>query len=199
MIYALKQAALLCKELAGAKVSMQIKDVYPEPIPDPVVELKYEYVNSLVGKVIGEDMIKSIVESLEMKVLDENAEGLKLQIPAYRVDVQRPCDVVEDILRIYGYNNVEIPTQLKSSLVIKGEEDLKHKAVNLIGEQLVGCGFNEILNNSLTKGDYYKALNHYHADHLVRIMNPLSSDLNVMRETLLFLSLIHISEPTRPY
>lgn len=186
VIYALKQAALLCKELAGAKVSMQIKDVYPEPIPDPVVELKYEYVNSLVGKVIGENMIKSIVESLEMKVLDENAEGLKLQIPAYRVDVQRPCDVVEDILRIYGYNNVEIPTQLKSSLVIKGEEDLKHKAENLIGEQLVGCGFNEILNNSLTKGDYYKALNHYHADHLVRIMNPLSSDLNVMRETLLF-------------
>ena len=186
VIYALKQAALLCKELAGAKVSMQIKDVYPEPIADPVVELKYEYVNSLVGKVIGEDMIKSIVESLEMKVLDENAEGLKLQIPAYRVDVQRPCDVVEDILRVYGYNNVEIPTQLKSSLVIKGEEDLKHKAENLIGEQLVGCGFNEILNNSLTKGDYYKDLNHYHADHLVRIMNPLSSDLNVMRETLLF-------------
>lgn len=186
VIYALKQAALLCKELAGAKVSMQIKDVYPEPIADPVVELKYEYVNSLVGKVIGEDMIKSIVESLEMKVLDENAEGLKLQIPAYRVDVQRPCDVVEDILRVYGYNKVEIPTQLKSSLVIKGEEDLKHKAENLIGEQLVGCGFNEILNNSLTKGDYYKDLNHYHADHLVRIMNPLSSDLNVMRETLLF-------------
>lgn len=186
VIYALKQAALLCKELAGAKVSMQIKDVYPEPIADPVVELKYEYVNSLVGKVIGEDMIKGIVESLEMKVLDENTEGLKLQIPAYRVDVQRPCDVVEDILRVYGYNNVEIPTQLKSSLVIKGEEDLKHKAENLIGEQLVGCGFNEILNNSLTKGDYYKDLNHYHADHLVRIMNPLSSDLNVMRETLLF-------------
>lgn len=186
VIYALKQAALLCKELAGAKVSMQIKDVCPEPIADPVVELKYEYVNSLVGKVIGEDMIKGIVESLEMKVLDENAEGLKLQIPAYRVDVQRPCDVVEDILRVYGYNNVEIPTQLKSSLVIKGEEDLKHKAENLIGEQLVGCGFNEILNNSLTKGDYYKDLNHYHADHLVRIMNPLSSDLNVMRETLLF-------------
>lgn len=186
VIYALKQAALLCKELAGAKVSMQIKDVYAEPIADPVVELKYEYVNSLVGKVIGEDMIKGIVESLEMKVLDENAEGLKLQIPAYRVDVQRPCDVVEDILRVYGYNNVEIPTQLKSSLVIKGEEDLKHKAENLIGEQLVGCGFNEILNNSLTKGDYYKDLNHYHADHLVRIMNPLSSDLNVMRETLLF-------------
>lgn len=186
VIYALKQAALLCKELAGAKVSMQIKDVYPEPIADPVVELKYEYVNSLVGKVIGEDLIKGIVESLEMKVLDENAEGLKLQIPAYRVDVQRPCDVVEDILRVYGYNNVEIPTQLKSSLVIKGEEDLKHKAENLIGEQLVGCGFNEILNNSLTKGDYYKDFNHYHADHLVRIMNPLSSDLNVMRETLLF-------------
>lgn len=185
-IYALKQAAIMAKELAGAKVSMEIKDVYPEPIADAVVSLKYDYVNGLIGKEIRPDMIKSIVESLEMKILSEDAEGLELQVPAYRVDVQRPCDVVEDILRIYGYNNVEIPTQLKSSLVIKGDEDIKHKLENLVGEQLVGCGFNEILNNSLTKAAYYDNLNHYHADNLVRIMNPLSSDLNVMRETLLF-------------
>ena len=180
-IYALKQAAILCQELAGGKVSMEICDVYPEPMKNAVVELSYEYVHNLVGKVIPVETIKSICESLEMKVLSETAEALTLEIPAYRVDVQRPCDVVEDILRIYGYNNVEIPTQLKSSLVIKGEEDQKHKLANLVSEQLVGEGFNEILNNSLTKAAYYD-----HQDTLVKIMNPLSTDLNVMRQTLLF-------------
>lgn len=185
-IYALKRAAIMAKELAGAKVSMEIKDVYPEPLPDFNVDLKYDYVHNLIGKDIPHDMIKSICESLEMKIISEDNEGLNLQVPAYRVDVQRPCDVVEDILRVYGYNNVEIPTQLKSSLVIKGDEDKKHKLENIVGEQLVGSGFNEILNNSLTKAAYYDNLNHYHEEKLVRIMNPLSSDLNVMRETLLF-------------
>ena len=180
-IEALKYAAILCQQLAGGKVSMDIKDVYPEKIEDPIVELKYDYVHNLIGKEIGVENIKNICHSLEMKVLEETSEGLKLQVPAYRVDVQRPCDVVEDILRIYGYNNVEIPTQLKSSLVIKGEEDQKHKLANLVSEQLVGEGFNEILNNSLTKGAYYGE-----NETLVRIMNPLSTDLNVMRQTLLF-------------
>lgn len=186
IIYALKQAAIMCKELAGGKVSMEIKDVYPEPIQDFKVSLDYKYVNSLIGKDLSADMIKSIVTSLDMKIDVENEDGLQLSVPPYRVDVQRPCDVVEDILRIYGYNNVEIPTQLKSSLVIKGDEDNKHKLENVIGEQLVGCGFSEIFNNSLTKSAYYSGLEHYPADNLVRIMNPLSSDLNVMRETLLF-------------
>ena len=186
IIYALKQAAILCKQLAGGKISMNIKDVYPNPIEDFKVSLKYEYVNSLIGKEIPVSTVKSIVTSLEMKIDSENEEGLELSVPPYRVDVQRPCDVVEDILRIYGYNNVEIPTQLKSSLVIKGFEDKKHKLENLVGEQLVGEGYNEILNNSLTKGSYYDNLNNYHEDNLVKIMNPLSSDLNVMRETLLF-------------
>ena len=180
-IEALKYAAILCQQLAGGKVSMDIKDVYPEKIEDPIVELKYDYVHNLIGKEIGVENIKNICHSLEMKVLEETSEGLKLQVPAYRVDVQRPCDVVEDILRIYGYNNVEIPTQLKSSLVIKGEEDQKHKLANLVSEQLVGEGFNEILNNSLTKGAYYGE-----NETLVRVMNPLSTDLNVMRQTLLF-------------
>ena len=180
-IYALKQAAILCQELAGGKVSMEICDVYPEKMENAVVDLSYEYVHNLVGKTIPTETIKSICETLEMKVLSETAEGLKLEIPAYRVDVQRPCDVVEDILRIYGYNNVEIPTQLKGSLVIKGDEDQKHKLANLVSEQLVGEGFNEILNNSLTKAAYYGE-----SDTLVRIMNPLSSDLNVMRQTLLY-------------
>ena len=121
-----------------------------------------------------------------MKITAEDAEGINIDVPAYRVDVQRACDVVEDILRIYGYNNVEIPTQLKGSLVIKGEEDRKHKLHNLVGEQLVGEGFNEILNNSLTKGAYYENHNAWPQENCVKIMNPLSSDLSVMRQTLLF-------------
>ena len=181
VIYALKQAAIMCRELAGGKVSMEIRDVYPSPIDDARVELKYDYVDSLIGKHIPAETIRSICESLEMKVLSEDATGLTLDVPAYRVDVQRPCDVVEDILRIYGYNNVEIPTQLKSSLVIKGDEDRKHKLQNLVSEQLVGAGFNEILNNSLSKSSYYDD-----KQDVVKIMNPLSSDLGVMRQTLLY-------------
>jgi len=181
-IYALQQAAILCQELAGGKVSMDIVDVYPEPIKNAVVELSFEYVNNLIGKALTPGVIKYLCRALDMEVKFENVQGLTLEIPAYRVDVTRPCDVVEDILRIYGYNNVEIPTQLKSSLVIKGDEDRKHKLANLVSEQLVGEGFNEILNNSLTKSSYYgDKLN-----TLVHIMNPLSSDLNVMRQTLLF-------------
>ena len=181
-IYALQQAAILCQELAGGKVSMDIVDVYPEPIKNAVVELSFEYVNNLVGKFLSPGVIKYLCRALDMEVKFENVQGLTLEIPAYRVDVTRPCDVVEDILRIYGYNNVEIPTQLKSSLVIKGDEDRKHKLANLVSEQLVGEGFNEILNNSLTKSSYYGDKQ----DTLVHIMNPLSSDLNVMRQTLLF-------------
>ena len=186
IIYALKQAAILCKQLAGGKVSMEIKDVYPTPIADARVQLDYEYVDRLIGKKIGNDMIRSIVESLDMKVVSETDTGLELDVPAYRVDVQRPCDVVEDILRIYGYNNVEIPTQLKSSLTILGDEDKAYHHQNVISEQLVGCGFREILNNSLTKTAYYTELNHYTEDTTVKVMNPLSSDLGVMRQTLLF-------------
>ena len=186
IIYALKQAAILCKQLAGGKVSMQINDVYPEPIADTTVQLDYEYVDRLIGKEIGHDMIRSIVESLDMKVLSSTDTGLLIDVPAYRVDVQRPCDVVEDILRIYGYNNVEIPTQLKSSLTVLGEADKVNHLQNVVGEQLVGCGFREILNNSLTKAAYYTDLNVYTNDTTVKLMNPLSSDLGVMRQTLLF-------------
>ena len=185
-IYALKEAAILVKELAGGEIASDIKDNYPAPIADFAVELSYEYVNSLVGKVIPAETIKSIVTSLEMKIVAETAEGLSLSVPAYRVDVQRPCDVVEDILRIYGYNNVEIPTSLKSSLNVEGEEDKSVKLQNLVSEQLVGCGFNEILNNSLTAASYYDGLETYKPENLVRVMNPLSNDLNVMRASLLF-------------
>ena len=192
-IEALKYAAQLCKELAGGKVSMQLKDVYPEPMENARVDLKYDYVHGLIGKEIGKDTIRRIVESLEMKVLEEREDGLLLEVPAYRVDVQRPCDVVEDILRIYGYNNVEIPTQLKSSLTVAGEQDKDHRLQNLVSEQLVGSGFNEILNNSLTKTAYYdgsinggQELSAYTQETTVKVMNPLSADLGVMRQSLLF-------------
>lgn len=185
-VYALKQAAILCKELAGGQVSMQIKDVYPEPIEGSKVVLTYDYVNSLIGKEIGKDTIKSIVTSLDMKIEAENENQIEILVPAYRVDVKRPCDVVEDILRIYGYNNVEISLQLKGTLTIPTDEDRNRKYINLISEQLVGGGFNEILNNSLTKVSYYKDLNCYTEETTVKILNPLSADLGVMRQTLLF-------------
>ena len=185
-IYCLKLAAIMVKELAGGTISSEIKDVCVAPAQDFIVELAYEKVNSLVGKVIPVETIKSIVKSLEMKITNETAEGLTLAVPPYRVDVQRDCDVIEDILRIYGYNNVEIPSTLKSSLTTKGEEDKSNKLQNLIAEQLVGCGFNEILNNSLTRAAYYDGLESYPSNHLVMLMNPLSEDFNRMRQTLLF-------------
>ena len=133
VIYALKAAALLVKELAGGTISSEIKDVCSEEPKDFIVDLNYEYVHQLIGKVIPVETIKNIVTSLDMKILEETPEGVKLSVPPYRVDVQRPCDVVEDILRIYGYNNVEIPNTLKSSLTIKGENDRSNKLQNLIG------------------------------------------------------------------
>lgn len=185
-IYALKQAAMLAKELAGGKISMSIKDVRKEEVKDFIVDLDYEYAFNLMGKVIDKNIIKEIVTSLEMKILEDSDNGLKLAVPPYRVDVTRPCDVVEDILRIYGYNNVEIPTSINSTLTIEGEEDRSHKLRDLVSEQLVGYGFNEVMNNSLTKTSYYETLENLSLNKAVKIMNPLSSDLGVMRQTLLF-------------
>ena len=186
-IYALKQAAMLVKELAGGTISMEIKDVEAEGLAKVFpVNIRYAQVNELIGKEIPAATVKSIVSSLEMQIVKEDAEGLSLLVPAYRVDVQRPCDVIEDILRIYGYNNVEIPTSVKSSLNIKGDVDRSNKLANLISEQLVGAGFNEILNNSLTKEAYYEGLECCPPSSLVHLMNPLSNDLGVLRGTLLF-------------
>lgn len=189
----LKLAASLVKELAGGTISSDIKLVNPVPFEKFKVELTYEYTDRLIGKKLPHDMIKSIVKSLEMEIVEETEEGLKLLVPPYRVDVQRPCDVIEDILRIYGYNNVEIPSSLKSSITVKGEEDKSVKLQNLVAEQLVGQGFNEIMNNSLTPSAYYDGLESYKSENLVRLINPLSNDLNVMRQTLLFGGLESIS------
>jgi len=192
-IYALKYAALLCQELAGGKVSMEITDVYPQPLPDFPVSITYDYIDQLIGKHIPAETVKSIVTSLEMRIDEETTDGLKLTVPAYRVDVQRPCDVVEDILRIYGYNNVEIPLSLNSTIAIKGDVDKSFKLQNLVSEQLVGAGFNEILNNSLTKAAYYDDLQSYKGENCVRLLNPLSQDLSVLRQTLIFGGLESIS------
>ena len=186
-VYALKVAALMVKELAGGTVSMDIKDIEaPGLAKNFDVDLEYKYAHDLIVKTIPAEVIKEIVTSLDMKITAESESGISLSVPAYRVDVQRPCDVVEDILRIYGYNNVEIPTAVKSSLTIQGEVDRSNKLQNLVSEQLVGEGFREILNNSLTKEAYYNDLTAYPKDRAVKLLNPLSSDLNVLRQTLLF-------------
>ena len=186
-IYAVKMAALMAKELAGGEIAMEIKDVKNDSLPqNAVVDIDFKYIWDLGGKVIPQDTIVSICENLGMKVLERSDEALKLQVPAFRVDVTRPCDVVEEVLRIYGYNNIEIPSQVKSSLTIKGELDKSNKLQNLIAEQLVGCGFNEILNNSLTKTSYYDGEEVCKAENCVQLINPLSQDLGVMRQTLLF-------------
>lgn len=197
VVYALKQAAMLIKELAGGTISMEIKDVYPNPIESFKVEFNYQYANSLIGKEIPADVIKSIVTNLGMRIVAEKADGLSLLVPPFRVDVQRPCDVVEEILRIYGYNNIEFGKSVQSSLTVQGEVDRSHKLQDLVSEQLVGCGFNEILNNSLTRAAYYDGLETYNPERLVRLMNPLSSDLNVLRASLLFGGLESLSRNVR--
>lgn len=185
-IYVLKRAALLIQELAGGKITGAIEDVYPKVYEPYTVAVTYEKINSLIGKVIPVETVKSIVESLEMKIVSETAEGLTLRVPVYRIDVRRDVDVIEDILRIYGYNNVEFSDHVKSSLSYETPTDHSWKLQNLVSEQLCGCGFNEILNNSLTRSAYYTGLSTYPEGHCVMLMNPLSADLNAMRQTLLF-------------
>lgn len=185
-IYVLKRAALLIQELAGGKTTGAIQDVYPKVVEPYRVEVSYAKINSLIGKEIPVETVKSIVDSLEMKIESETAEGLCLRVPVYRIDVQRDVDVIEDILRIYGYNNVEFNEEVKACLSYQTPTDHSYKMQNLISEQLCGCGFNEIMNNSLTRSAYYSDLTVYPEKNCVRLMNPLSADLNVMRQTLLF-------------
>ena len=182
----MKRAALLIQEVAGGTITGVIQDIYPVPVAPYRVELTYDKVNTLIGKVIPVETVKSILESLEMKIVSETAEGLVIDVPVYRIDVQRDVDVIEDILRIYGYNNVEFSDNVKSNLSYQTPTDRSYKLQNLISEQLCGCGFNEILNNSLTRSAYYDNLSTYPVSHCVMLMNPLSADLNCMRQTLLF-------------
>lgn len=191
-IYVLKRCALLIQEVAGGRISSEIVDVYPNEVKPFEVKLAYRKIDSLIGKSIGKDNIEAILNALEIQIAGRDAEGYVLHVPAYRVDVQRDVDVIEDILRIYGYNNVETGESLKSTLSYSSKPD-SYKLQNMISEQLAAQGFNEILNNSLTKGSYYTNLTSYPAAHSVKIINSLSSDLSVMRQTLLFGGLENIN------
>lgn len=184
-LYALKLAALMVQQLAGGKVCDEPVDIYPSPVAPFDVTLDFDYARRLIGKAIDNDTFIAIMRSLEMEVKADEKEA-HIKVPTYRVDVQRPCDVVEDILRIYGYNNVELSDRVHSSLSFKSPTDTDCALTNLISEQLTAMGFNEILNNSLTAESYYTDNAQYPLDGCVRLLNPLSSDLCVMRRTLLY-------------
>lgn len=184
-INVLKRAAILVKEISGGQISSDIIDVYPDKFNLNKVELSFAQVDRLIGKKIGNETIKKIVEALEINILEASTEKLLLEIPAYRVDVTREADVIEDILRIYGYNNVEIPESVNSSLSYSPEIDFE-KLRNKVSDFLVSNGFYEAMSNSLTKENYYSNLNSYKAENTVKIQNPLSQELNAMRQTLLF-------------
>lgn len=184
-MYCLKLAALMVKELAGGEICGEPVDIYPKEIKPYPVTLRYDYLNALVGKDIPSEKVDSIVKSLEMEIVNHSDNSIDLLVPTYRVDVQRPCDVVEDVLRIYGYNNVDFSRNLRASLSFKTITDSSNELRELISNQLTATGFNEILNNSLTAESYYEGLtDEHHAP--VKLLNPLSNDLNVMRMSLLF-------------
>lgn len=185
-VYALKRAALLVKEIAGGEIAGEIRDIYPVEIERPKVVLSYDKTNKLIGKEIPKDDIKSILKSLDIEIEAESESELTLRIPTYRVDVTRDVDVIEDILRIYGYNNVEVSHSLKANLSYKTATDRKQNLQTLISEQLTANGFDEIMNNSLTKKSYYEIQETYPLKNCVTLVNPLSNDLSVMRQTLLF-------------
>ncbi len=179
-IFALKRAALLIQQVAGGLVSSNIIDLYPNPVTPFEVELSYKSTLRLIGQDIPHEEIRSIVKALDIEVVNETAEGLSLKVPPYRVDVTREVDVIEDILRIYGYNNIHIPTQVRASLSTSVRPE-KDTVQNLLSDLLTANGFNEIMSNSLTKSAYSDNL-----DTAVKILNPLSSDLDVMRQTMLY-------------
>ena len=182
--YAAKRAALLIQELAGGRIVGNIQEFCPEKIEKKVVELDYNRIESFVGKKIGHDVIENILEALAYEFVEKTEFGAKVAVPSYMVDVYRECDIVEEILRIYGYNNIELPQAMRMSVnpPQKPEPELVRTAVSNF---LAANGFVETMNNSLTKSEYYSKLKTFPEEKCVRIMNPLSSDLNVMRQTLL--------------
>ncbi len=179
-VFALKRAALLIAEVSGGYVSTAISDHYPKPIPPFTFDVRYTAVQRLIGEAIPETEIKAIIEALGITILSETDDVLNVQVPPYKVDVSREVDIIEEVLRIYGYNRIEIKRQIKASLNTSPKPD-KEVVQNQLADLLVGNGFREILSNSLTKMDYMDD-----ADSAVRILNPLSADLEVMRQNLMF-------------
>ncbi len=184
-VYALKRAALLIKEIAGGEISSNIVDIYPKKIDNFKVPFSFTHCNRLIGKHIDLEIIKNILKSLGIEIEHEGHDALLLSVPPFKVDVQREQDVIEEVLRIYGYNNIEIPETLNSSVQFAEKPD-KEKIQNVVSELLTNTGFSEMMCLSLTKADYAKSLQSLNPDRSVTMMNPLSSDLNVLRQTLLF-------------
>ncbi|WP_017257409.1 phenylalanine--tRNA ligase subunit beta [Pedobacter arcticus] len=179
-VVALKKAALLIQEIAGGEITSDIFDNYPKPVAPFDVELSFEKVDQLIGKALGNQKITGIIKALGIEVGNETTTGLQLKVPTYKVDVTRSVDVIEEVLRIYGYDNIEIPQKVNASLNVSPKPD-KEVIQNTIADMLSANGFFEILANSLTKSSYSENL-----DEAVKILNPLSSDLDVMRQTMLY-------------
>ncbi|MCL1938306.1 MAG: phenylalanine--tRNA ligase subunit beta [Candidatus Azobacteroides sp.] len=185
-IYVLKRAALLIKEVAGGRITGEIQDVYPVPIVPAEVELSIQKTHRLIGKQIPEEVIERILKNLEIQAIEKKEDKWKLSVPSYRVDVTRDVDVIEEILRIYGYNQVETSEELKSKLSFETATDRSFELQNIISEQLTGAGLSEIMNNSLSSSSYYEELSAFPKKNCICLQNPISVDLNVMRQTLLF-------------
>ncbi|GFD97126.1 phenylalanine--tRNA ligase beta subunit [Alteromonas sp. KUL156] len=182
--YALKRAALLIEEYAGGKMSSDILDFYPVKVEDFEVFLSFENAYKLIGQEIPKETIKKILASLDIKINSVTEAGLGLVVPSYRVDVQREADIIEEILRVYGYNNVEFSHKLNTSISFDSDKEVKIE--NIVADQLTSLGFNETMANSLTKADYIELSENLNADFNVEMLNPLSNDLKVMRQSLLF-------------
>ena len=189
--YALKRAALLIEEYAGGKVASDVMDFYPEKIEDFQVFLSYESAFRLIGQEIDKETIKNILASLEIKISSETEGGLGLTIPSYRVDVQREADIIEEILRVYGYNNIKFSHKLNTSISFDSNKDISLE--NIVANQLTTLGFNETMANSLTKEEYSSFSENLKSEFNVTMLNPLSNDLKVMRQSLLFSGLESIS------
>jgi phenylalanyl-tRNA synthetase beta chain len=190
--WALKRAIMLIKEITGGKISSEIIDIYPNPVKNTIIEIDYNNVNRLIGKNIERDVVKKILPLLDIIIIDKKGDKLTLEIPTYRVDVKVEADVIEEILRIYGYNNVEISNHVNSTLSYI-EKPNKEKLINIISDQLSANSFSEIMCNSLNPAAWYEQNSDFKSDNLVMLANPLSSDLNAMRQSLMYGGLNSIS------
>ena len=186
-VYALKRAAMMIREMAGGEISSEIVDVYPSAMSPNIVQLSYSNLDRLVGKVLNRQVVKNILTDLGMSVLDEigSGSGIRMKVPANKVDVTREADVIEEILRVYGYNNIELHEEVRASLSYTIKPD-PEKVQNMVSDYLAANGFNEIMNNSLTKSTYYTGNPDYPVEQAVKMLNPISRDLDVMRQTLLY-------------
>ena len=187
-VYALKRAAILIKEICNAEITSDIIDFYPKPIENVNVNFSFDSLNKIAGEKINKDLVKKILKNLEINIVEDSGDSLILSIPTYRVDVTREIDVIEEVLRIYGFNTIALPDKLSTSITISNSID-SYKLKKVLSNLLASNGFNEIMNNSLTKSSYNKFIEEFKDENNVNILNPLSSDLNIMRRTLLFSAL----------